>query len=102
MFRGTTPTLKFTLPFDCSIITLLSIAFSQGNKVVLEKTLADCEVNGNRLILKLTEYDTLLLDSSKTWVEIQLRVGVGNDRLASKIMKVEVQRILKDGVLDGF
>ena len=100
MYRGTTPILTFTLPFDCSVITLLSIAFSQANELVLEKTLDDCTLDGNKVILPLTEDDTLTLDCTKRCVEIQLRVGCGESRLASKIIKTPIDRILKDGCLE--
>lgn len=99
MYRGTTPTLNFTLPFDCANITALSVAFAQDEVVVLEKTYDDCAMDGNKLSVTLTEDDTLLLDCDKREVEIQLRVGCGESRMASKIIKTSVDRILKDGCL---
>ena len=100
MYRGTTPTLIFTLPFDCSNITKLNIAFAQDEKVILEKELDSCDLNGKTLSVTLTEEDTLLFDCKKRCVEIQLRIGCGESRLASKIIKTSVDRILKDGCLD--
>ena len=77
MYRGTTPTLTFTLPFEAATLDVLSIAFAQvvatrGKKpvVVLEKTLGDCELSGNVISLTLTEADTLSLND-KQHVEIQ-------------------------------
>ncbi len=99
MYRGTTPTLNFTLPFDCKNITALNIAFAQNENVVFEKTYNDCVLDGNKISVILTEDDTLLLDCKKRAVEIQLRVGCGSSRLASKIIKIPVDRILKDGCL---
>ena len=99
MYRGTTPTLNFTLPFECRNITALSVAFAQEEKVVLEKAYEDCVLEGNKISVTLTEDDTLLLDCKKREVEIQLRVGCGSSRLASKIIKTSVDRILKDGWL---
>ena len=101
MYRGTTPTLVFTLPFDCSNITRLNIAFAQNEIVILEKTLEDCTVDGKTLSVTLTEEDTLLFDCHKRCVEIQLRVACSESRLASKIIKTSVDRILKDGCLDA-
>lgn len=98
MIRGTTPTLNFTLPFDCSTITVCSIAFAQDEVIVLEKTLTDCQMNGRVLSVELTEEETLLLDCHKN-VEIQVRCGCGAAKLASQIICVDVGRILKDGCL---
>lgn len=99
MYRGTTPTLKFTLPFSCDDITLCSVAFAQGGNVVLEKRLDDCSLEGNVISVTLTEEDTLLLDC-KSNVEIQLRIACGETKLASNIIKTGVGRILKDGCLE--
>ena len=105
MYRGTTPTLTFTLPFAASELEILSIAFSQVNplnglspKLVFEKKLSDCTLSGNVVRVELSENDTLMLSGGKT-VEIQLRAAVGDKRMASKIFRIPVDSILKDGVL---
>ena len=106
MYRGTTPTLTFTLPFSCDQLSVVSIAFAQKKmpyakeaEVVLEKALCDCQVSGNTLTLTLTEEDTLALDC-RFLVEIQLRVKVGDVTMASEIITESVGRILKDGCLE--
>ena len=99
MIRGTTPTLTFTLPIEADTITLLNIAFSQRRRIVFEKSLDDVEVYDNTITLTLSETETLKLMSDGSDVEIQLRVGVGDVRLASEIFRVSVDRILKDGIL---
>lgn len=105
MIRGTTPTLRFTLPFACSNITKLSVAFSQNDQLVLEKDISACQMQDNVVTVRLTEDETLMLKCGdhrpgmvKT-VEIQLRVGCGETRLASQIWTVPVGRILKEGCL---
>ena len=100
MFRGTTPTHTFTLPFDAACITKLNIAYAQDGKIVLEKHLQDCQIEGNAVSVTLTESETLLFDSDKTWAEIQLRLGCGEKRMASRIMHITTERILKDGCLE--
>lgn len=99
MYRGTTPTITFTLPFDCNVITLLNVCFSQHGQVVLEKTLEDCTIKGKTITVKLTEKETLLFKNENGTVEMQLRVGIEETRMASNIMIVPVKRILKDGFL---
>lgn len=100
MYRGTTPTFTFKLPFVGEQITVLNVCFAQQGQVVLEKSLSDCVVEGNMVQVMLTEEETLLFDSKKGMVEMQLRVGCGDLRLASNIMQVSVGRILKEGCLE--
>ena len=100
MIRGTTQTLTFTLPIQADTITLLNIAFSQRRRIVFEKRLADVETYENTIKVTLREAETLKLMSDGSDVEIQLRVGVGDVRLASEIFRVSVDRVLKDGLLN--
>ncbi len=99
MTRGTTPTHTFTLPFEAGDITILNIAYAQRGDIVLEKDLTDCTVSGNTLTVTLSEQDTLMFDASDSKVEIQLRAGIGDKRLASEIITTTVRRILKEGEL---
>lgn len=98
MTRGTTPTLNFTLPFASSNITTLNISFVQSNRIKFEKILTDCTKSGNTLTVTLTQAETLKLDSSHP-LEIQIRCKCGNTTMASQIMSVDVQRILKEGII---
>ena len=99
MRRGTTTTLTFGIGFDSETIEVLNIAFEQNKKLVLEKTLGDCLLNGNKILLPLSELDTLSLTGS-TRVNIQIRARLNNgDRIASNIMEGFVERIIKDGEL---
>ena len=66
---------------------------------MFEKTLADVETYDNTIKVTLSEAETLTLMSDGSDVEIQLRAGVGDVRLASEIFRVSVDRILKDGIL---
>ena len=100
MIRGTTPTLTFTLPIQADTITLLNIAFSQRRRIVFEKSLDDVETYDNTIKVTLSEAETLKLMSDGSDVEIQLRVGVGDVRLASKIFRDSVDRLIKDGLLN--
>ena len=81
-------------------ITLLSAALAQNSTVVVEKTLTDCTLAGDTVTCPLTEEDTLALRTEYP-VEIQLRVGIGDARLASQVFILSVSKILRDGALDG-
>lgn len=107
MYRGTTPTLTFFIDFSTENITKLNIAFSQKNVVVLDKNENDIEFEEveatetteaqHKIKLDLSQDDTLKLDD--TMVAIQLRIRCQNLAMASKIITVPVNAILKDGVL---
>lgn len=100
MYRGTTPTFIFKLPIAADTLTIASIAFCQSGRDMIVKTLSDCNIDGNTLSVTLTEEETLGL---KAWsacpLEIQIRAGVEEARMASQIFTVPVERILKDGAL---
>lgn len=99
MYRGTTPTFTFNLPIEAETITKLVVAFRQiGTAVAFEKELDDCTVSENTVSCSLTEEETLEMKAGYK-MEIQLRVAVGEARMASQIFTVPVERILKDGAL---
>ena len=99
MYRGTTPTHNFKVPFDTTNITRLSISYAQDDVVVLEKELRDCEITEGNISVRLTEEDTLTFDSDKKTVDVQLLVGFGKEVIASQIMTIRVDKILKEGGL---
>lgn len=98
MYRGTTPTFIFKLPIDGTAISKLAVTFRQAGAVLIEKGLVDCEVTAESVTCSLTEAETLSLNAAYP-VEIQLRVGIGEARMASRIFSVPVSKILKDGAL---
>lgn len=99
MRRGSTPELRFELPFAGSEVEKLSVAFEQRGKVVLEKTLADCEVQGCEVSVQLSEDDTLAFLPDEPVARVQVRCGVGDRRMASDILSVPVRQILRGGKL---
>lgn len=99
MRRGTTPTLTFTLPFSTEGMDVLNLAFSQNNKIVFQKTLKDVTLDGYSVYLTLTQEETLKLSSRQGSLDIQMRCGYGETRLASNIITVEVEKLLKDGAI---
>lgn len=97
--RYTTPTHIFTVPFDTGTISMMAIIYKQDDKVVLVKDLSDCELGDKTVSCGLTEAETALF-SATPWVQIQLRVGIGNARMNSNILNVSVADVLKEGLLD--
>ena len=99
MRRGTTPTLTFILPFSTEGMDVLNLAFSQNNKMVFQKTLEDVTLDGYSVYVTLTQEETLNLSSKRGLLDIQMRCGFGESRLASNIITVKVEELLKDGVI---
>lgn len=96
MYRGTTPTHTFTLPFEASQLSEAYITYAQNNQVVIEKTLSECTIDGKNLSVTLTQTETLgLVAISNT--EIQIAAKVNGKVLRSNIISVPTERILKDG-----
>ena len=100
MRRGTTPTFTFDTDIDCTQLDLLWVTFLQQDKEVFTKYLSDCVIDGNVIKVTLTEKDTLMFDHRKNPVEIQLRAGIGDTRIASNMMHTTAEAILKDGCLE--
>lgn len=103
MIKGTTPSLVFNLPFLASLIKSAEIIvrYVDGVKeVLIEKTLADCELGETSIETVLSQEETLQLPAPST-VDIQLRVLTTDDTaLATEIYKVKVKRLLKEGVIE--
>lgn len=99
MFRGTTPTLEFEIPFDTSLIDELFVTITQANVVTVEKDRSQCELSGNVITVKLTQKDTLIFKSNFGGAaRLQVRIKMLNgEALASDIIDLEIGEILKEG-----
>lgn len=99
MRQGTTPKHTFTLPFDTNIVDKVRVVYAQRDDVKIVKTEADAEMEGNALSVKLTQEDTLQLNSSlKTYVQVRVVTHDGN-AFASDIITVNTERCLDGEVL---
>lgn len=99
MIRGTTPTLEFAMPFETSLLAEAFVTLSQRDVVIVDKKLEDCNCDVMKLSVQLTQEETLKLDC-KCKTEIQVRVRtIAGEALASNIITVNTERILKDGVI---
>ena len=97
-------TQQAELPAGCVIFenpvgTAPGCAFEQDGVLVLEKKLEDCTVSGQQVSVRLTEEDTLAFRQNGSVLQIQLRCGIGEKRLASEVITATVGRILKEGTL---
>ena len=96
---GATPRHTFAVPFKTDLIKELKITYAQNKKTVLEKYLADCEVEENSVSYSLTQEETFLFDSN-AMVEVQVRVlTMGGDAMTSNIHTIRAERCLDREVL---
>lgn len=99
LIRGTTPTLKFELPFPVDQLAEAFVTISQRNVVVIDKPLVDCKCDEKTLTVRLTQEETLKLDCD-CMSEIQIRARtLEGEAIASDIIRASTARILKDGVI---
>lgn len=97
IYRGTTPKMVFTVPFSTELISKAYITFMQKDRKAFDKELSDCECEGNKIILKLTQDDTLnLVSNIKVNIQIRALLTDGS-AVASKIIEENVKDVLKDG-----
>lgn len=100
MYRATTPTHMFTLPFDTSLLKRVQITYRQFGRNILQKNKEDCTLTKNALKLELTQEETLLFAPTAE-VLIQLRVVTNEGKvLASQIEKKWTKECLDEEVLE--
>lgn len=95
--RGTTPTHSFATDIDLSNATSLYITYWQRGKVLVEKTIDDVSFDYMRVLVRLSQEDTLLFND-RYEVSIQIRAKFGDgSAIASNVIRIPVCEILKEG-----
>lgn len=102
MIKGTTPSLVFNLPFETSIIKAVEMAIKYVDgikKVLIVKTLEDCELGERSIGARLTQEETLQFPAPAS-VLVQLRVKTNDDTiLATEPYTVKVKKLLTEDVI---
>lgn len=99
MYRGTTPTHIFTLPFDAELVKTAQVSYAQFGKVVLQKNMEDCALQEKQIRVELTQEETQMFRSTG-WVYIQLKILTTDGKLlASGIEKIHPLDCLSEGAL---
>ena len=99
MRRLTTPEHRFVLQVEPSLINKIRITYSQENQIVLTKENEDIILENNVATTRLTQEETKKFKEGKE-VEIQVRIlTLGNNALASEIIKIEVKKVLDEEVM---
>jgi hypothetical protein len=104
--RGTTNTLVFDVGIDTKEISQLWLTFSHfenNDSEVFTKTIKDVILENTKINVNLSQEDTLSLNTHnmrETQDFIQLRALMKDGQaLASNIVSVNVDKLLKDGVI---
>lgn len=97
--RGSTPTIKFTVPNDTPQIISGTITLSQNKSPVIKKSLSQWSHVGNVVSVRLTQEDTLKLNVNYS-VEIQLKPKFADGTVPdTKIHVITADRVLDEEVL---
>ena len=101
MYRGTTPTLYLELEteIDLSDVTELFVTI-KSPRVEINKSLSDVQIDNDLKVITVsfTQEETLRLFKGNADVQVRFKLSNGL-AYASTIESVEVERILKDGVI---
>lgn len=100
MIRGTTPTHRFAIPFDTSMLAEVLITYGQRGEEILTKDIDDCTLSGNEISITLTQEETLKFEADAP-LQIQLRaLTQSGDAVASRIAVIDVGDVLNDEVME--
>lgn len=93
--KGTTPTHIFNVNIDTEDIASVKVLYAQDGKLVLKKDTDSVKIENGKIMLTLTQEDTLLFDYRKP-AQIQLRILTNSGTaLASGIIPVSVGQLLE-------
>lgn len=105
MIRGTTPTFRFIFKYNLDKVTKAIATFACNRETIVEKNLSDMMVDGDTLVLQLSQEETLRFPQNSI-IEVQLAVAAdsGNENSMplvgrSKIWRIPSERILREGPL---
>ncbi len=99
MYRATTPTHIFTLPFDTDQLKTIRITYRQFGETVLQKNETQCVFTDKAIKVELTQEETLRFQPTAE-VFIQLRVMTTDGKvMASEIMQKLPKECLDEEVL---
>lgn len=99
MIIGTTPTHTFNLPFEAALLKSVRVTYLQGEEVILKKETDECILTDTRVVVKLSQKDTLKFDYQRP-VYVQLRaLTTHGDALAILPKMVSAGQCLDGGEL---
>lgn len=96
--RGTTPTLRFSVPWDTSQVVKIYLTFVQEGSLALELDVADVMLGPGTIWCPLQQADTLALSPGFCSMQVRALLSDGAT-VASDVMVYRVEDALKGGVL---
>ena len=103
MIRLTTPTHTFVFPANINPAELdwMMLTYAQNGTILFEKELSDVTIVGQTISVVLSQEETKLFSaqSPNNNVQVQMRVGIGETAMATKIFNVPVADVLNSDVL---
>ena len=107
MIRGSTQNLVFNIGINTEEVSQLWLTFSHSNRLnaeIFTKEINDVILDGASITVPLSQEETLALNEyniKEKVVYIQLRVLLDDGQaLASSIVEITVEHLLKGGVLE--
>lgn len=98
-YRGTNPVICIEVNFDTTLLEEGYVTFVQNGKIAFEKTVHECECEGNMVMCQLTQEETLELKAGQP-LKVQMRVKLTDGTIgASDVECLVVNEIFKDGVI---
>lgn len=101
MYRGTTPTIRININSgdDLTLYKSIFVTFKQMPSVLIEKTKEEIEVSPDSITVRLSQEDTLKFSPGTVMVQFRA-VDDNGMAIASSIVTVQAERILKEGVIE--
>ena len=99
LIPGATTTDSFTLPVDASLISDLSIDYSQNGDVLFSKSMEDCQLEGMAGTVELTQEDTLKFANGRSASVQIVLVTLGGEVIPSNPVTFAVGTRLNREVL---
>lgn len=97
--QGSTPTHKFSTPYEKNEVERAIITYCQNGRIVLEKSGEEIVIENNSITANLTQEDTLSFDEMGD-VKMQIKVKLTNGKvIPSNDMYASVKDVLNKEVM---
>ena len=99
IIRGTTPRVRFSLPFPNSHVAIGIVSAKQYGEVMMEKNVQDCDMEEDSVCVKFTQAETLALLPDTTASITLIVKTVDGDRFETDPIIEKVRDTHKDEVI---
>lgn len=88
MTPGATPTHTFNLPISTDDIAAVRVTYEQDGHILFKKKMEECELTENKVIVRLSQKETLLFDSNTiARMQVKARAKDGTVYISNIIKK---------------